>query len=199
MNFRELLRTEFQPYGELSPKQLSQLEAHHERLMRWNQRLNLTRLSDDLEVAQFHYCESLFVGRVLPPGSPNTGLVRIGDLGSGAGFPGIPLAILRPDAEVVLVESDQRKAVFLREAARDLPNVAVSAIRFESFHGSFDWIVSRAVSPSEVLSSGLAANFAILMSPDDAPEGSEMIRLPWGRDRALVISRGTVSRETPRS
>ncbi len=194
MNFRELLRTEFQPYGELSPKQLSQLDAHCELLMRWNQRLNLTRLSDVLEVVQFHYCESLFVGRVLPPAP-----IKIGDLGSGAGFPGIPLAILRPDAEVILVESDQRKAVFLREAARDLPNVAVSATRFENFHGSFDWIVSRAVSPSDVFSSGLASNFAILMSPDDAPEGSEMIRLPWGRDRALVISRGTVSRETPRS
>jgi len=71
--------------------------------------------------------------------------------GLGAGFPGIPLAIFRPELQVTLIESHQRKAVFLREAARGLSNVLVIAERAESVNESFDWVVSRAVAVEEVL------------------------------------------------
>src|SRR5580704_16335876 len=106
--FRELLRREYQPWGELSDLQLDQLERHYQLLESWNRRLNLTRIEDLLDVVRFHYCESLFVSTVLPSGP-----LRVCDIGSGAGFPGIPLAVFRPDLQVVLIESDQRKAVFL--------------------------------------------------------------------------------------
>jgi 16S rRNA (guanine527-N7)-methyltransferase len=190
-HFRELLKAEFQPYGDLSRKQLDLLDHHYQLLLRWNPRLNLTRISDLQEVVWFHYCESLFLGTVLPPGP-----FQVGDLGSGAGFPGIPLAICRPDLQVTLIESDLRKAVFLREASRELMNVEVSANRFEHHAARFDWAVSRAVASQEVLASRLAPNFVTLMAVHSAPHGSEVIRLPWGRDRALVVTRGDVSRGT---
>lgn len=179
--FRELLAREFAPYGALSETQLSQLEAHYALLVRWNPRLNLTRIIDVEDAVKFHYCESLFLGASLPPGE-----LRIVDVGSGGGFPGIPVAILRPNCQVTLVESHQRKAVFLREASRDLPNVKVFAGRAEDHSGTFDWVVSRAVAPSDVLRLSLAPRFALLIGDADAHslEGSKTA-MPWGEHRIL--------------
>jgi 16S rRNA (guanine527-N7)-methyltransferase len=182
--FRELLRREFAPWGDLSDLQLDQLDRHYQLLTAWNRRLNLTRIEDTMEVVRFHYCESLFVSTVLPMES-----VKVCDLGSGAGFPGIPLAVVRPDVQVTLIESDQRKSVFLREATRDLGNVQVLTTRFQDCRAEFDWIVSRAVSLKEVLKSRLAPNFALLLSEASAPAGSNLIKLPWGRERVLAVSR----------
>ena len=190
--FRELLRTEFHPWGELSNLQLDQLDRHYKLLMAWNHRLNLTRILDLMDVVHLHYCESLFLSTVLPPGS-----LKVCDLGSGAGFPGIPLAVIRPDAEVTLIESDQRKAVFLRESTRDLGNVRVLATRYQDCYEEFDWIVSRAVALGDLLPSRLAPNFALMLAAAALPPGIEVTKLPWGRDRVVVVSRGTdVSRET---
>jgi 16S rRNA (guanine527-N7)-methyltransferase len=189
--FREVLFAEFLPFGELSDEQLNQLEQHYNLLIRWNQRLNLTRIEGISESVRFHYCESLYLASKLPPGS-----LQVADVGSGAGFPGIPIAILRPELQVALIESHQRKSVFLREAVRDLPNVRVLSTRAEEVREQFDWVVSRAVSPSEVLAASLAARYALLVSTKDAPGGSEILRSPWGQDRILAVSRGTVPRET---
>jgi 16S rRNA (guanine527-N7)-methyltransferase len=184
--FRELLRSEFQPWGDLSELQLDQLDHHYQLLTSWNRRLNLTRIEDLGEVVRFHYCESLYASTVLPPNP-----LRICDLGSGAGFPGIPLAVIRPDINVTLIESDQRKAVFLREAARDLKNVQVMASRFQDCRVRFEWVVARAVAVEEILGCRLSPNLALLLSAKDAPSGAEVVKLPWGRDRVLVVSRET--------
>ena len=188
MNFKDLLLTEFAPFGNLSSTQLEALEQHYQLLLRWNQRLNLTRITEIVESVRFHYCESLYLGTVLPAGP-----LKIADLGSGAGFPGVPLAVFRPDLQVTLIESDARKAVFLREATRALRNVRVAEIRFEKCRERFDWAVSRAVALESVLKSSLAAKFAILATSDAASVSSDVIRLPWGKNRALlVVSRGTL-------
>ena len=194
MTFRELLVTEFGCAGSLTPEQVDMLERHYRLLQRWNKRLNLTRITGLAEVVRFHYCESLFLGRTLPPGH-----LVVGDAGSGGGFPGIPVAILRPDIEMVLIESDQRKAVFLREASRELGNVRVFGRRFERHPNRLDWVVSRAVAPSDVEASEVAANFAILTSAEHAPAGSEIIRLPWGRDRVIAVLHVKHSRNRSRS
>jgi 16S rRNA (guanine(527)-N(7))-methyltransferase RsmG len=191
VTFRELLRSEYQPWGELSDLQLDQLESHFKLLEAWNRRLNLTRIRDLTEVVRFHYCESLFLSTVLPEGP-----LDVCDLGSGAGFPGIPLSIARPDVRVALIESDQRKAVFLREATRELGNVLVEARRHEESAHVFDWAVSRALAPGSFLKSRLVSNIALLTSAANAPPGLELVKLPWGRDRVIVVSRGTVPRET---
>src|SRR2546423_8657954 len=122
-----------------------QLAKHFDLLQRWNKVLNLTSVHGMEEIIERHYCESLFLAKHLPPGT-----LRVADIGSGAGFPGLPVAVLRPDCNVTLIESHQRKSVFLREASRDFPNVNVIAKRAESIDARFDWAVSRAVKYSDI-------------------------------------------------
>jgi len=187
VKFREVLVREFSAYGRLTDSQLDRLEAHYQLLIQWNRRINLTRITDPEEAARLHYCESLFVGAVLPPGP-----LSVCDVGSGAGFPGIPLSILRPDVKITLLESDQRKAVFLREAVRALPNAQVLNERLEHCTSKFDWVVSRAVAKDEVLSENLAPRVALLTSTAEVGESHddwEVIRLPWGNNRVLAIFR----------
>jgi 16S rRNA (guanine(527)-N(7))-methyltransferase RsmG len=179
--FKQLLVREFAPYGTLSDIQLEQLECHYAALTRWNERLNLTRIRDLEESVRLHYCESLFLGRFLPPGSH-----KIVDIGSGAGFPGVPVAILRPECEVTLVESHQRKTVFLREASRGLSNVRVIPKRAEDVEETFDWLISRAVAPDEVLELKLGRNIALLIGEgDSASLTGETVPIPWGIHRVL--------------
>ena len=139
--FAELLRERLRGIVEVSAEQIAALEAHYELLVRWNKTVNLTTITSLEEAVERHYCESLFLGAHLPAGS-----LRVVDVGSGAGFPGFPVAILRPDCTVALVESHQRKAVFLREVSRKVGNVRVIAKRAEEVEEEFDHLISRAVS-----------------------------------------------------
>src|SRR5579871_343862 len=156
-DFKPLLELEFSPYGRLTGDQLALLEQHYQLLLRWNQKMNLTRITNVSDAVRYHYCESLYLARSLPEGS-----LRIVDIGSGAGFPGIPVAIFRPDCEVHLVESHQRKAVFLNEATRNLANTRVLPVRSEEVTETYDWMISRAVRPDDVLGLILAPNIAVL-------------------------------------
>jgi 16S rRNA (guanine(527)-N(7))-methyltransferase RsmG len=180
--FRELLAREFAPYCSLSPEQVEQLESHYELLLRWNAKLNLTRIESIEEAARLHYCESLFLGQRLPAGP-----LRIVDIGSGAGFPGIPIAILRPECTITLVESHKRKGVFLSEAVRNLANAKVVTDRAENLKDEFDWLISRAVSPSDVLKLNLANNLAMLVGASDAKAFHNLELLPWGEKRYVVF------------
>jgi 16S rRNA (guanine527-N7)-methyltransferase len=178
-------------FASLSSSQVAELERHWRLLERWNQKLNLTTVVDIEEAVVRHYCESLFLGRQLAPER-----VSVLDVGSGAGFPGIPVAILRPDCRVTLSESHQRKAVFLREATRHLGNVRVAALRAEDLNAAFDWVVSRAVKWPDVLKAATGSrSVALLLGRDDAVEVVQSpefqwqpaIPLPWGQRRVLLI------------
>ncbi len=171
----------------LSPGQVEVLQAHYELLVRWNRSLNLTSVTNLEGAVERHYCESLFVGQVLEP-SPLT----IVDIGSGAGFPGFPLAVLRPDCSVTLIESHQRKAVFLKEASRKLPNIRVIASRAEQVSETFDLAVSRAVSYEDLFGSlrRLATKVALLTGIEPPPVElgfvwHPAIALPTGKQRVL--------------
>ena len=171
----------------LTAAQEAALEAHLDLLMRWNQKLNLTAIRSREEAVERHYCESLFLGARLPAGP-----LRIADVGSGAGFPGFPVAVLRPDCAVTLIESHQRKAVFLREATRGLPNIRVLARRAEDVEDSFDWGISRAVSYADLGSflKRLAPNADLLTGAEVPPadlgfEWDAAVPLPWGKQRFL--------------
>ena len=193
----------------LTPSQSALLEAHYELLLKWNKTLNLTRIEDRDEALERHYGESLFLAQKLPEG-----VLRIADIGSGAGFPGFPVAVYRPDCQVTLIESHQRKAVFLKEAARNLPNVRVLAQRAEDVKETFDIAISRAVSyadlakplrhfaPVAYLLTGAltgaeeppTAGMTIgTMSISTTMSIRTTIPLPTGKQRFLRI----VSRETP--
>ncbi|MGH8163712.1 MAG: 16S rRNA (guanine(527)-N(7))-methyltransferase RsmG [Rhodanobacteraceae bacterium] len=110
-----------------------------ELLQRWNQTYNLTAVRDSGEMVTRHLLDSL---AVLPFVAGDT----LADLGSGAGLPGIPLAIAAPDLQVTLVDGNGKKARFLREAARALPlrNLRVDQVRVEKLQGAFDCITARA-------------------------------------------------------
>jgi len=186
----------FPDFPELSPAQVEQLRTHYDLLLHWNRKLNLISVHTESDIIERHYCESLFLGRHLPQLAAQNKMIKIADLGSGAGFPGFVVAIQRPDCAVTLIESHQRKAVFLREAAREISNIRVLARRAEDVDERFDWIISRAVRYEEVRSAmqKLAPNAALLtgdVSPKDLPgyNWEEPIRLPWGERRLLYVSR----------
>ena len=187
--FADLLRQRLAGIVELSPGQVEALEAHYRLLLRWNRTLNLTSIRKIEEAVERHYCESLFLGTHLPQD-----LLRIADIGSGAGFPGFPVAVLRPDCSVTLIESHQRKAVFLREASRSLPNVRVLARRAEDVNEQFDWAISRAVGYEDLASflKSLAPNVDLLTGGEAPPGGigfvwQPPIPMPWGAQRFLRI------------
>ena len=171
---------------ELSHKQINQLEEHFNLLTRWNKALNLTRIGEIEATVQRHYCESIFLGIHLPGGP-----LRIVDVGSGGGFPGIPVAVFRSDCSVALVEAHQRKAVFLREATRGLRNTLVIPKRAEEVSEAFDWAASRAVNYHGVQAAlnRMAPNIALL-SGEDSPNPRftwNKIKLPWGNRRFLWL------------
>ena len=117
------------------------LFRHLELLVRWNRRINLTSIRRPEDIVLRHFGESLFVATSLP--------VRTGhfvDIGSGAGFPGVPVAVALPGTQVTLVESVGKKAAFLKEVARGVRNVRVFSGRFEDVEDRFDWALVRAVS-----------------------------------------------------
>ncbi len=159
--------------------QIGALDRHYQLLVKWNRVLNLTSIRDAEGAVVRHYCECLFFASLLP----ETG--RVLDLGSGAGFPGVPIAVLRPEIYVTLLESHQRKAVFLKEAARELANVDVLAKRAEDISVTWDLVVSRAVDPQEVLRQAprLASRVGMLVGGADSILFDERTKLPWGDDR----------------
>jgi 16S rRNA (guanine(527)-N(7))-methyltransferase RsmG len=187
--FPELLFARLAGIVDLSPSQVAALEAHYRLLLRWNRTLNLTRVDDLEEAAERHYCESLFLAAHLPAGE-----LRIADVGSGAGFPGFPVAIARPDCQVTLIESHQRKAVFLREATRGLANVRVLGVRAEAVQETFDHGISRAVSYEDLAAAlkCFAEDVDLLTGVESPPASLGLvwqppIALPWGKHRLLRI------------
>jgi 16S rRNA (guanine527-N7)-methyltransferase len=174
--FIRTLQREYGAVGLVSDSEAARLFAHYELLLRWNRVLNLTRIEDLAEAVTRHYCESLFLADRLPPGTWS-----ILDFGSGAGFPGIPIAVRRPDCRLTLAESHVRKSVFLREATRDLPNVTVSTRRAEDSGEDVVRADGRGV--------------ALLLGKEDAERAVgdrrfawEPIQpLPWGARRVLLI------------
>jgi 16S rRNA (guanine527-N7)-methyltransferase len=145
----------------LAESQLNHISSYIDLLLRWNARINLTAIRAPEEIVTRHFGESLFAARHLfpfgaaphtagaPPFSrtlrkggdvandprPTTGDASLTDLGSGAGFPGLPIKIWSPEIRLTLIESNQKKATFLREVIRALPltNVNVFASRAEDF------------------------------------------------------------------
>jgi 16S rRNA (guanine527-N7)-methyltransferase len=120
---------------QISPNLYTQLSTYLDLLLKWNARTNLTAIRDPEEIVRRHFGESLFAALHLPPAD------TLLDLGSGAGFPGLPIALLHPETRVTLAESQNKKATFLREAVRTLdipvevwPNRAEALPQSRRFH-----------------------------------------------------------------
>ncbi|MGA2192596.1 MAG: 16S rRNA (guanine(527)-N(7))-methyltransferase RsmG [Nitrospirota bacterium] len=135
----------------LAPEQEEKFALYLSELLKWNKKINLTSITDPRDVVIKHFLDSLAVERLLPRGR-----FKAADIGSGAGFPGLALGVIRADMELLLVEPAHKKAAFLRHAARLLAvGAAVVEERAEGladlYRGRFDIILSRAFKASEDL------------------------------------------------
>jgi 16S rRNA (guanine527-N7)-methyltransferase len=129
------------------PELYEQLAAYLKLILKWNARMNLTAVREPVQIVRRHFGESLFLGAHV--GTCKTLL----DFGSGAGLPGLPVQLLRPDIRVTLAESQGKKAAFLREVVRDLGLCSeVWSGRVESMPAdqSFDVVAMRAVEKMEL-------------------------------------------------
>ncbi len=135
-------------------------------LLQWNRRINLTTITDARGVAVKHFLDSIAAAALIPAGA------FLLDIGSGAGFPGIPLKIVRPDLRITLVDSVRKKVNFQKHIIRILGLEAIEArqVRVEEFESEkyFDVIVSRALSS--------LTGFVSLALPFLAPDG---VILAW--------------------
>jgi len=125
----------------LEPTLASRFPAYLSLILRWNTRINLTAIRDEEGIISRHFVESIACARALP-----SGIGTLLDFGSGAGFPGLPIALCRPEIAVTLAESQGKKAAFLQEAVRILGlSTRVLAARAESESRLYDCVVLRAV------------------------------------------------------
>jgi 16S rRNA (guanine527-N7)-methyltransferase len=126
-------------------QQVILIQQYIKILLRWNEKLNLTAIRDPLEILYRHFCESMFAAGAIPVDKG-----RLADIGSGPGFPGIPLKIIRRELELCLVESNIKKGTFLAEVVRELQltNSRVLISRYEELGeevAPLDYVCSRAV------------------------------------------------------
>ena len=142
----------------LTPEQLQKFEVYYRELTDWNTKINLTSVTGYKEVQITHFLDSLTV--ILDYPSPQTDKhLRVIDVGTGAGFPGIPLRIILPQIRLVLLEATDKKVEFLRHiiAKLELDNVEIARGRAEEvahddiYREKFDVVVSRALAPLNTL------------------------------------------------
>jgi len=139
----------------LSDEAKGKFELYLERLLEWNKRVNLVSRADEGRIAERHFLESLALLRLVE--FPYE--ARVLDLGSGAGFPGLPIKILRPDIRMTLLDSKRKRVLFLREVVEvlGLEGVAVVCARAEEinrqqgYEGEFEIVLARAVAKLERL------------------------------------------------
>ncbi len=170
---------------------LPQFSIYLDLLLKWNARTNLTAIRNPEEIVRRHFGESLFTARHLNPDTSS-----LLDFGSGAGFPGLPIALLRPDVQVTLAESQNKKATFLREVIRNLAlTTEVWSNRVEAMPAArrFDVVALRAVDNMETaLPAAIArvtpgGQLALLTTAADAPSDGRSIPLPNSLSGVLYL------------
>ena len=140
------------PYGVTPSVDLIRgIRTYIELLLKWNRSISLTTVTDIEQILRFHFGESLFALSMLPVGKS-----RLADVGAGAGFPGIPLAMASPNLTVTLIESNAKKYAFLNEVIRELRlrNVTALHSRMEEVKApgqDFDIVTARALGKFENL------------------------------------------------
>jgi 16S rRNA (guanine527-N7)-methyltransferase len=181
--------------------QVLQIQQYIRILLTWNEKVNLTAIRDPLEILYRHFCESMYAAEVIPVRGG-----RLADVGSGGGFPGLPLKIIRPDLRVFLVESNLKKATFLAEVVRELGlnDAQVLVRRYEELGeevAPLDFVCSRALGEFPAFldwarSQQIAAKKVILwVGARDLPEilkvrtwdWSEPIQVPHSLRRLLLV------------
>ena len=168
---------------------LEQLAIYLELLLKWNARTNLTSIREPEEIVRRHFGESLFVAAHLPD------CATLLDLGSGAGFPGLPIQLARPRLRVTLAESQHKKAAFLREVVRTLGlSTEIWGGRVEDLpvERRFEVVALRAVDrPNEALALArerIAPGGIVAHLTSSPGEGGRSIALPGALHSFLHLS-----------
>jgi 16S rRNA (guanine527-N7)-methyltransferase len=191
----------------LSPVQLQHISTYIDILGRWNARINLTAIRDPEDIVTRHFGESLFAARHLFPSVSSASSVvksvdSVADIGSGAGFPGLPLKLWAPHIALTLIESNHKKAAFLREVARalTLTDVNIQIARAETLIGTvFNTVTLRAVERFDAIlptAAGLVAasgRLALLISSAQHDQArSTLPDLTWSAPAPIPHSRSRI-------
>jgi 16S rRNA (guanine527-N7)-methyltransferase len=180
----------------LSQPQLNHISMYIDLLQRWNARINLTAIRNEEEIVTRHFGESLFLARHLFPSTstPRHPERSVLDIGSGAGFPGVPIKIWAPGIHLTLIESNHKKTVFLREVARALILTDINVItgRAETLAAQVgkdfpraDVVTLRAVErfekilPQTVTFMAPQTRLALLIGAAQLPELTKLTPLKW--------------------
>ena len=149
MNKEEFIQSLEKIGIEITPEQLNQLDQFYHLMIEWNEKINLTRITEEEEVYLKHFYDSLTINKVVDLKTKNT----LCDVGTGAGFPGIVLKIVFPHLKVTLIDSLQKRVNYLNEIIKELQLTNIEAIhsRGEDFKREFDIVTSRAVANIEKL------------------------------------------------
>lgn len=177
--------------GDVADGLPDQLRLYLDVLLRWNARINLTAVRNPEEIVTRHFGESLFAARLLLSDKPFT----LADVGSGPGFPGVPIKLYAPQTKLTLVESQTKKATFLRELIRtlQLPDAEVFGGRAEHWARTADVVTLRAVEKFE----GVLPTAADLVAPDgrlclligsgQLAKAQEILKLGWSWRHPVAI------------
>lgn len=168
----------------LLPEQLEHISTYIDLLVKWNTRVNLTAVRNPEEMVRRHFGESLFAARNLIAADD---AISAADVGSGAGFPGIPLKIYAPQLRMTLIESHGKKATFLREVIRELKltNINVFQERAENWGKTADMVTLRAVEKFETVlpvAARLVApggRLGLLIGEDQAEAAQKLVPGAW--------------------
>ncbi|PCJ99207.1 MAG: 16S rRNA (guanine(527)-N(7))-methyltransferase RsmG [Zetaproteobacteria bacterium] len=143
-------KSDFKKVVEISDEAFEKVEIYHTLLLKWNKTINLVSSKSIDQAWHRHFIDSAQLSKEIPEGTK-----IYADLGCGGGFPGLVLAIMNPDLDVHLVESDERKGQFMRSVARETgaSNVTIHTKRVEAVTGDFcpDFVTARALSSLEKL------------------------------------------------
>ena len=133
----------------LTEKQQEQLDNFYKLMIKWNQKINLTRITEEQDVYLKHFYDSLTLNKVINLKEVKT----LCDVGTGAGFPGIVLKIAFPNIKITLIDSLQKRVNYLNEIIKelDLKDIAAIHTRGEDYKGHFQVVTSRAVANIEKL------------------------------------------------
>jgi len=177
-------------------KLIDQLSLYLDLLLRWNARTNLTAIREPEAVVTRHFGESLFAAHILSPRLPEGATLL--DFGSGAGFPGLPIQLYRPDLRVTLAESQNKKATFLREAVRTLGlTTEVWAARAETMPTgrTFDCITLRAVDKMDTAIADatprVSPNGLMAILAGETPDNTHPTTLPTWHQETIPLPKST--------
>ena len=206
----DLLRTQTARFGvSLTDNMCRKFDRYAELLVEWNEKMNLTAITDPVGIAVKHFADSVSAMPLLPEKQG----IRVIDVGTGAGFPGIPLAIVRPDIRVTLLDSLNKRLTFLDEVCRQLGIEAETVharaedgARDQTLRERFDVATARAVAALPVLAEyclpyvKVGGRFIAMKGPESEAEcaaAARAIALLGGGSPVCHALQLTVGAETP--